>query len=291
VAVTSLALARRLLWTGKVSTRGGAEARYDISAGKGFCPKHLARLNNSQMGPLEEGIQVTPEQMEARLQRYPDSVRVGTFREIGSPASLINVVGRIGEEIPATHQELTSDEMFFLAVGDGSRNIFCPWVSLLPEVQRAGYAAVINGQALSLGRLHVWQVKQSALQDSDVRRLFAYSRPGGLRAYLSRFGTLSYEIGVDGKPVFFIKRHGEKRALEITKTGVLYADNGDSIVTWQEYAALRHPKKTEEVFDPTWRFHEKLGGRVLVDEIKPGGQILDLLCLGVRSPIEHFLQR
>lgn len=274
-----------VLFKADVTSRGGTLKAFKIVEGRGVNPQAIAEIYNSVLGPLDRGVAVNTNNIVMRLARDRRSVYVGFLDE--RPCSVINVVRRIDLEIPDTHQKLTDDDTFDSTLEDGALSWFCPWVAVLPEARGYSFTETGTDKRMSLGQLHVWQVKKDALEDDWVEQLFAYSRPINIRDYLKGIGESSGAIQTSReRPSFLLK--GQK--LDLKQKGILLAGSDEMILSMQSYWETKHPDKPDRRYDDVFHFHGSLGAQFRPNLVKPYGHCRDLLSLCYRIPLEYVLE-
>lgn len=272
-----------------VSSRGGTQKRFEIRPAKGHDPRVVADLYNCVLDKfLEAGLAIKPEHIETRLSHDPKSVHLGFIDD--SPVSLINVVKlslKSIEEIPRTHQKLTDNENFSSTDPDNGNMWFCPWVVVSSDFR--GYKTVVEEIPRSLGQLHVLTVRKEALRHGHVDRLFAYSRPAGLKKFLESKLEDEIEFRPDPeKENAHMQMTRNAQSLFTNSIGVYQSTSTPKVqylLTMQDYwnqVDVDGRKK-----DPVFEFHARNGAHYVPELVMPYGQIYDGSSLAYRTLLEY----
>ena len=279
-----------------IQTKGGTMATFMVRPGRGLEPKVITDLYNSVVDQkYEAGIMVKQEHIESRLARDPEAVLVGVLN--GRPVAFINTVKRkfkSDQEISRTHQALTTNETCIDTDPIDGNYEFCPWVGVDPEASQSGYRA----GAFSLGQIMVLVAKTQALQNQDIKKMFAYSRPSRLRRELEAFRTgIFWESTLKRNPLNFTVEEGRLSVNDnffeyvLTNEGVycVYQQNSNKIIDIGEY--WEKTGKDGRKVEPVFQFHASLGAKFRPDLVFAHGQIFDWNSLGYRTLLEYTLER
>ena len=232
----------------------------------------------------ERGMALTPMQVCCRLACDPESILVAVLD--GKAVAYINIVKRrlnSEAEIPATNRDLTSSETYLATRPDDGNYWFCPLVGVPEKVRKLEYRAELPGiGAVPLAPIMVYAVKQMA-RERGVERLFANSRPFGLRRWIeSNYAQLDFSLGSDcllPQVMGFL--------LEMDETGVRAPEllAGAYLVRIERYWNMR--LRERQWMDSAAYLHGVLGGEYR--RAFPHGHVVDWNSLGYRVLVEHPL--
>jgi hypothetical protein len=273
--------ASKILFQAQVTNREGVIRTFKIVEGRAIPPKKITDIYNGVLVPLDKGIAVTEEHIASRLSRDRRSVYVGLLD--GEPCSIINVARKKGLEVPDTHQALTDNETFASVLETGAESWFCPWLAVREDSRR--FFIFLDGKKFSLGQLLLLRVKNDALADVSVQKLFAYSRPASIRNLLGDMKEISVSAEANDRPQFLLRG----RLLRLTLEGIYYEDSGQELINFARYWDEKRPDDDNKKFDSTFQYHHLLGAEFRPDLVRPYGQIHDLLSLCYRTPLEYNL--
>ncbi len=279
-----------------VQTKGGNGANFYVRPGRGLGNKLIAELYNSVIDQkYESGLMVKPEHIQLRLERDPEAVLVGMID--GHAVAFINTVKlklKSDQEIPRTHQALTTNETYNDTDPVNGNYEFCPWVGVDPGIREQGYRA----GNLSLGQLMVLAAKTLALEQMIVEKLFAYSRPSRLREELEDFRVrMLWETTLKRNPLVFGMEENRLNVRDsffgysLTDEGVYYVDRETckKVIDLADY--WNKMGKDQRKIEPVFQFHALLGAIFRPDLVFAHAQIFDWNSLGYRTLLEYSLER
>ena len=279
-----------------IQTRGGTIATFMVRPARGLEPKVITDLYNSVIDrKYEAGIMVKQEHIESRLARDPEAVLVGLIN--GHPVAFINTVKRklkSDQEIPRTHQALTTNETYDETDPVNGNYEFCPWVGVEPGISEHGYRA----GAFSLGQMMVLAAKTQAIEQKVVEKMFAYSRPSRLRKELETFREVMFwKTALNKCPIIF---DIEENRLNVSDRFFGYALTGEGAYCVKQQTCIKvidindyweKTGKDGRKVEPVFQFHASLGAKFRPDLVFAHGQIFDWNSLGYRTLLEYTLER